>query len=230
MVADARHESAAGVSRDRPSTQVALSATDQSEERRGPRAAPRTCRGAGAVLVSAAAHPARGRRIRRESQARASDLSGGGLQVRRRRRKRLTRAERVPLPSPSHRLERWSMDFTADTLADGRNFRTLNIVDDFTRECYRDRGRPLAAGSPRDVRARSAPRRTRFAADDRGRQRAGVCGPHARRVAYARGVTLRFIRPGKDAPSSPSPRFRDPRHRDAVRESDSVRRLRSAAR
>ena len=27
------------------------------------------------------------------------------------------------------------MDFTVDTLADGRGFRTLNIVDDFTREC-----------------------------------------------------------------------------------------------
>jgi len=58
-----------------------------------------------------------------------------GLQVRRRRRKRLTRAERVPLPAASRRLERWSMDFTTDTLADGRNFRPLNIVDDFTREC-----------------------------------------------------------------------------------------------
>ena len=58
-----------------------------------------------------------------------------GLQVRRRRRKRLTRAERVPLPTASQRLERWSMDFTVDTLADGRGFRTLNIVDDFTREC-----------------------------------------------------------------------------------------------
>jgi hypothetical protein len=27
------------------------------------------------------------------------------------------------------------MDFTLDTLASGRRFRTLNIVDDFTREC-----------------------------------------------------------------------------------------------
>ncbi len=27
------------------------------------------------------------------------------------------------------------MDFTLDTLADGRAFRTLNIVDDDTREC-----------------------------------------------------------------------------------------------
>ena len=27
------------------------------------------------------------------------------------------------------------MDFTLDTLASGRRFRTFNIVDDFTREC-----------------------------------------------------------------------------------------------
>jgi len=58
-----------------------------------------------------------------------------GLQVRRRRRKRLTRGERVPLLAPSCPGERWSMDFMADTLADGHGFRTLNIVDDFTREC-----------------------------------------------------------------------------------------------
>ena len=41
----------------------------------------------------------------------------------------------MPLPTPSQRGERWSMDFTLDTLADGRAFRTLNIVDDYTREC-----------------------------------------------------------------------------------------------
>jgi putative transposase len=34
----------------------------------------------------------------------------------------------------TRRGERWSMDFTLDTLADGRAFRTLNVVDDFTRE------------------------------------------------------------------------------------------------
>jgi len=27
------------------------------------------------------------------------------------------------------------MDFTLDTLASGRRFRTFNVVDDFTREC-----------------------------------------------------------------------------------------------
>jgi putative transposase len=74
-----------------------------------------------------------------------------GLQVRRRRRKRLTRADRVPLPAPNGRGERWSMDLMADTLADGRAFRTLNIVDDFSRECVAievERSLPGCAGGP----------------------------------------------------------------------------------
>jgi putative transposase len=45
-----------------------------------------------------------------------------GLQVRRQRRNRLTRAERVPLPAPTRRLERWSMDFTSDTSPMGGSF------------------------------------------------------------------------------------------------------------
>jgi putative transposase len=31
--------------------------------------------------------------------------------------------------------QRWSLDFVSDTLSDGRRFRTLAIVDDFSREC-----------------------------------------------------------------------------------------------
>ena len=31
--------------------------------------------------------------------------------------------------------QRWSLDFLSDALADGRRFRILAIVDDFTREC-----------------------------------------------------------------------------------------------
>jgi hypothetical protein len=42
-----------------------------------------------------------------------------GLQVRRRRRKRLTRGQRVALPVPSRRSERWPMDFMVDMLAGG---------------------------------------------------------------------------------------------------------------
>src|SRR6188474_1221454 len=36
---------------------------------------------------------------------------------------------------PGGRNERWSLDFVSDALADGRRFRILAIVDDFTREC-----------------------------------------------------------------------------------------------
>jgi len=35
---------------------------------------------------------------------------------------------------PSEVNQRWSMDFIADQLADGRCFRVLNVVDDFSRE------------------------------------------------------------------------------------------------
>jgi hypothetical protein len=31
--------------------------------------------------------------------------------------------------------QRWSLDFLSDAFADGRRFRILAVVDDFTREC-----------------------------------------------------------------------------------------------
>lgn len=31
--------------------------------------------------------------------------------------------------------QRWSLDFVADAFSDGRRFRILTVVDDFTREC-----------------------------------------------------------------------------------------------
>jgi transposase InsO family protein len=31
--------------------------------------------------------------------------------------------------------QRWSLDFVSDTLADGRRFRVLCVLDDFSREC-----------------------------------------------------------------------------------------------
>ena len=102
-----------------------------------------------------------------------------GLEVRRRRRKRLTRGERVPLPTPNRRGERWSMDFTLDTLADGRVFRTLSIVDDYTRECVAievDRSLP----GLRVARVLERLRETRgLPKSIRARQRAGVCRAHA---------------------------------------------------
>ena len=39
------------------------------------------------------------------------------------------------MPRPDTRGDRSLMDFMVDTLTDGRGFRTLNIVDEYTREC-----------------------------------------------------------------------------------------------
>ena len=36
---------------------------------------------------------------------------------------------------PHGQNQRWSLDFLSDAFADGRRFRNLAIVDDFTREC-----------------------------------------------------------------------------------------------
>ncbi len=58
-----------------------------------------------------------------------------GLQVRRRKRRRLPRRDRVPLLAPSRPMQRWSLDFMSDLLVSGRRFRILNIVDDYSREC-----------------------------------------------------------------------------------------------
>jgi putative transposase len=89
------------------------------------------------------------------------------------------------------------MDFTLDTLADGRAFRTLNIVDDFTRECVAievDRSLPglrvarvldrlhAAIGLPQTIVLDNGPE---------------FAGRTLDAWAYRHGVTLRFIRPGK---------------------------------
>lgn len=55
------------------------------------------------------------------------------LQVRMKSRKKLKRA-RTPMVVPNKPDVRWSMDFVSDQLANGRRFRTLNVIDDYSRE------------------------------------------------------------------------------------------------
>ncbi len=57
------------------------------------------------------------------------------LQVRKRVRRRVALGRGNPAPAVSMMNERWSLDFVHDTLESGRRIRTLNVVDDFTREC-----------------------------------------------------------------------------------------------
>lgn len=56
------------------------------------------------------------------------------LNLRIKTKKRLVREKPEPLAVPDAPNATWSMDFMSDQLADGRCFRTLNVLDDFNRE------------------------------------------------------------------------------------------------
>ena len=120
-----------------------------------------------------------------------------GLKLRQRRRRCRASVERVPLPAPTRPDERYSMDFMRDTLADGRVFRTLNIVDDYTRECLAIEGDTSLPGA-RVVRVLE-----RLAETGRQPQRIVLDnGPEftskaVDQWAAQQGVSLRFIDPGK---------------------------------
>ena len=60
-----------------------------------------------------------------------------GLAMQRRRRKRFRAEARVPLALPTRANEVWTMDYTHDELTGGRKFRTLNLMDGYTREALR---------------------------------------------------------------------------------------------
>lgn len=119
-----------------------------------------------------------------------------GLAVRRRTRKRVA-VPRVPLVPPTRANARWSMDFVTDALGDGRKFRALTLVDDFTRECpviEVDFSLPGA----RVVRVLDALAHTRGVPTaiccDNGPEFAGTA---LDQWAASRGVVLDFIERGK---------------------------------
>ncbi len=120
-----------------------------------------------------------------------------GLGVRRRKRKRIGAVERQPLTIPTRLNERWSMDFISDALSEGRKFRSLNIVDDFNRECLVAEVDTSMTGG-RVVRVLERLRELRglpqLLVMDNGPEFAG----QALDVwAYEQGVKLHFIQPGK---------------------------------
>ena len=57
------------------------------------------------------------------------------LMVRRRGGRKRALGSRTPMMVPASINQRWSLDFVSDTLADGRRFRVLCVLDDFSREC-----------------------------------------------------------------------------------------------
>lgn len=122
-----------------------------------------------------------------------SDL---GMQVRTKKRKKLVR-ERQALSMPERVNERWSMDFVSDQLSNGRRFRVLNIIDDFSRELVGQLVDFSISGS----------RVARFLdqiAETRPLPETIVCDNGTEFTSKAmyfwqkdKGVTLGFIQPGK---------------------------------
>lgn len=57
------------------------------------------------------------------------------LQVRKRGGRKRALGTRRPMVLPNGTNERWSLDFVSDAFTDGRRFRVLAVIDDFSREC-----------------------------------------------------------------------------------------------
>jgi len=119
-----------------------------------------------------------------------------GLAVRQRKRKRVA-VIRVPLMAPTRSDEMWTMDFTHDALASGRKFRTLNLMDGYTREARAIEVDTSLPGT-RVVRVLQrlqemgrVPERIQV---DNG---AELISRGVDPWAHEGGVALRFIRPGK---------------------------------
>ncbi len=58
-----------------------------------------------------------------------------GLIVRKRGGRKRAIGTRAPMAIPQGPNQRWSLDFVSDSLSDGRRFRVLCVIDDFSREC-----------------------------------------------------------------------------------------------
>jgi putative transposase len=120
-----------------------------------------------------------------------------GLHGRPRGPRKRASALRVPLPAPRRINEQWSMDFVSDQLADGRRFRVLTVVDNFSREAvaleadFSLTGKKVARALERVSKQRPMPQVIRV---DNGSEFAGRA---LDAWAYWKKVKLDFIRPGK---------------------------------
>ncbi|KAB7780348.1 IS3 family transposase [Xanthomonas sp. LMG 12460] len=120
-----------------------------------------------------------------------------GLQVRRRRRKKVAMGERQPLIRPKAANEVWSMDFVFDRTAEGRVLKCLTIVDDASSESVAiEVERAISGHGVSRVLDRLALNRglPKVIRTDNGKE---FCGKAMVTCAYERGVQLRLIQPGK---------------------------------
>jgi putative transposase len=120
-----------------------------------------------------------------------------GLAMRRKQAKRLRAIARTPLERPTGANQMWTMDFTKDRLASGRNFRTLNLMDGYTREALWIEVDTSLPGA-RVVRVLDWLKQTRGVPEviqvDNGPE---FISQAVDQWAFANEVRLHFIEPGK---------------------------------
>lgn len=120
-----------------------------------------------------------------------------GLQIRKRKRKKIPQADRHPLQRPMAANQVWSMDFVFDRTAEGRSIKSLTVVDDATHEAVAivaERamgGHQLTRILDQLAITRGLPKAIRT---DNGKE---FCGRAMLNWAHARGVQLFLIEPGK---------------------------------
>lgn len=120
-----------------------------------------------------------------------------GLQVKRRKRKKVPVSDRHPLVRPQRANQVWSMDFVFDRTADGRVIKCLTIIDDATHEAVATVAERAIGGYvltrilDRLAVTRGLPQAIRT---DNGKE---FCGRIMLNWAHARGVKLFLIQPGK---------------------------------
>ena len=126
-----------------------------------------------------------------------------GLQVRMRVRRRKHMAlHRGPAPIPTGPAQRWSMDFVHDQLLDGRPFRVLTVVDQWSRQSplleagTSFTGRDVVAALDRVMQLGEAPASITV---DHGTE---FMSKALEAWAFYRGVQLDFTRPGKPTDNS----------------------------
>jgi putative transposase len=129
-------------------------------------------------------------------------LEGLQLRPRVRRRKHLAVVRRGVVPVPTGPGQRWSMDFVHDQCFDGRPFRVLTVVDQWSRQSPILEARHTFTG--RDVvaaleRAAAITVRPASITVDHGTE---FMSKALEAWAFYRGVQLDFTRPGKPTDNS----------------------------
>jgi putative transposase len=121
-----------------------------------------------------------------------------GLNLRARKpRRHKSAAQRLLRPVASFVNESWSMDFVTDSLFDGHRFRSLTVVDNFSRECLaievgqHVRGEQVVGVMERIKRTHGTPC---FIRVDNGPE---FISKDLDKWAYDNKVTLDFSRPGR---------------------------------